>query len=175
VHNQFFSDQARDHFGDHVIAFASAVHSVTGGNGRVLFLDGEQTPLETLLGNVQADPASPAERAGAQWVVRHVKNAAEMGREGAVAVSGPIDQVAGEGPGVLGLFRAEPGEAARLYEEAEAAVVQFSDDTHTIGTVAEARRRWLQFWRLHGNVPEGKDPVSPPAPTPDLHKNPDTP
>jgi hypothetical protein len=153
VHSVFFSDMARERYGDHVIAFAKAVREQTKGE-QVLFLDGEQTPLEGLLGHVQEDPAPRAAREAARWVVHFIEPGAVGGRA-PVLVSEPIDQVDGNAPGKLGLYRIEPGEGERLYAESLHERVQFADDAGTIATAEEARKRWLQFWRLHSALTGG--------------------
>lgn len=148
AHNQFFSDPARDGYGNHVTAFARAVRARTAGEP-ILFLDGEQTPLETLLGNVQPDPAPPALQASARWAIR--VHAPES--PGAVLISEPIDQVVGPDAGRLALYALPPGEGPSWWAQAEAIPARYVDDFNTIGPVAVARERWLQFWRLHRHPP----------------------
>jgi 4-amino-4-deoxy-L-arabinose transferase-like glycosyltransferase len=166
VHSLWFSDMAKEGYATNAIAFARAVRQQTHGEP-VLFLDGEQTPLEGLLGNVQADPPPRALQESATWVVRFVRDPEKGGGEEAgeggvpVAVSGLIDQVDGPLPGKLGLYRVAPGEGVKLYERWERIPVRFVDDSNTVGTTAEARKRWVQFWRLHSAM--GQSPATAPA------------
>ena len=146
VQNQFFSEGAKTHYGENVLAFARDVKAVVGQDV-VLFLDGEQTPLETLLGHVQDDPAPVALQEKALWVVRYLDAVGE-----ARVVSGWIAQVDGGMPGDmqgrLGLYRLGPGEGVGAFAKAEGVEKKYAKG-EIVREKAGERARWLQFWRVH--------------------------
>ncbi len=160
IFNQFFSDGAQRHLGDNTIAFAKIVAEKTHGE-KILFLDGEQSPLETLLGNVQPDPPDDNMLRDVEWVVRMAKP--EEDEIGRVAMSEPIDQIDGQKPGRLGLYVIAFGEGPEEYQNTRDLAVEYDDGTgnaRTIGTAQSARKAWLQFWRLHRPI-VGTDATSP--------------
>jgi 4-amino-4-deoxy-L-arabinose transferase-like glycosyltransferase len=103
-----FAEESRNHMGEHVKAFAAAVHQKAGPD-RIAFTGVGWTPLATLLARHQEGDATPTQLRAARW---HIRPLSEGDRP--VLVSDPIDAVTtdqGQGPARLGLFLNDEAEA----------------------------------------------------------------
>ena len=109
VYNLFFSEAALTGWGDHVGQFARAAAQRIG-NDRILFLDCNRTPLQTLMGRAQPGVPTPQAQRNAQWAI----HAYQPGSP-ALLVSEPIREVETSDPGRLGLYHLQPGEGVQVY------------------------------------------------------------
>jgi hypothetical protein len=161
IYFNFFDEAAVKQLGNNVVAFAKTVSQKTG-DATILFEDGEQTPLQTLLGRHQ--PLTPPNDylQSATWAIRFYD---PNDPTPPTAVSDPIDQIVGqmdeEHPGPLALFPLAPGAGTTEFERAQKVTRLYSDeDSRVLFTNPDpAATRWLQFWRQH-TVPSTTTPTS---------------
>jgi len=125
--------------------FARAVGAKTG-NDVILFEDGEQTPLETVLGRLEPlDPSAETQQT-ARWCIKFY----DPGSTGAVVVSEAIAQVDGPHPGKLALYPLQPGEGVEEWKRAELVPRVYVDDSSgKLFSAPPNGERWLQFWHQH--------------------------
>lgn len=141
--NQFFSEGATTHYGEHAIAFAHNVEKITG-NDDILFTDGELTPVETLLGRNQPPQLARDFLERAKWSVGYYQPGSD-----AVVVSESLQQINGQDPGQLALYRLAPGEGVRLYEEARKQAKRYAGNATSNSGPGDSSGRWQQFSRVH--------------------------
>jgi hypothetical protein len=147
VHNQFFSDAAQTHYGDHAIAFAREVQSKTQG-APIVFLDGELTPVETLLGQNQPAQLSTEALANFRWAIRYY-NPNNPRRETPAAISGPLTDILPAAPASLALYPLAPGQAESLYRQFQTAPRDYINNATSNSTPDPGANRWSQFHHEH--------------------------
>ncbi|HUO07333.1 MAG TPA: hypothetical protein VM008_03305 [Phycisphaerae bacterium] len=147
INNQFLDSPAKSHLGDNLLRFTTAVSQKTGDD-TILFEDGEQTPLQTLLARHQPLTPSPDYLQSAKWSIRFFDPHAPSIP---AAVSGPIAQIDGPKPGRLALYPLAPNEGPAEFERAQRVPRLYTEENSRdlLVNPDPATTRWLQFWRQH--------------------------
>ncbi len=129
------------HYGNNLDDFVQKVKPRVS-NDVVLFLDGQQMPLETLLGRHQGGTATLDQQRAAQWCIKFYEpgSAAEI-------VSQPIPQIDGEFPGQLGLYRLQPGAGIAQFQTGTTKFPPQKRMMHPEDLPAGQHEKWVQVWR----------------------------
>ncbi|MGN6366875.1 MAG: ArnT family glycosyltransferase [Phycisphaerae bacterium] len=153
LNNAFFDSPATTNLGDNLVQFTRAVDS-KAGRDTILFEDGEQTPLQTLLGRHQPLTPSPDYLAASRWAIRFYDPGSPSIP---VLTSAAIAQIDGPLPGRLALYPLTPGAGAKEFAKASKVPRLYADDDSS-QLIANPQNppRWVQFWRQHSPLPEAQ-------------------
>jgi 4-amino-4-deoxy-L-arabinose transferase-like glycosyltransferase len=151
VYYACWSDAVKTNYGQNAISFSRSVQGVVGRD-TVLFEDGEQTPVETLLGRAQEWPPSASTLRNATWSIHFYQPGSN-----AVLVSEPISQVDGWDAGRLGLYRLAPGEGAAEYENSLKVPTSAAAEPELTAAPNDPSlnhaTHWRQIWHFHTHPP----------------------
>jgi 4-amino-4-deoxy-L-arabinose transferase-like glycosyltransferase len=176
IYNAKFSRFAKTQWGDNAIAFVNDIRQKVG-NDPVLFLDGERSGIESLMGIQQVDPPPAELLANAKWCVKYFNPEEKDGLRWPSIVSKMI--YAGQPEGgdrgiILGLFPLSRGQGVAEYAAYEKIPRHYDEWEGIPSEPGTAVRKYARFFRLYPDAvmewrsgkPVPRGPTSSSQPTP---------